>query len=141
MMDSVQKRQLAVFKNSCRVYQKECERSLKLQFLYPDLKEMVQIDEHGEIHETAPVFLSGYSVDPMIIKEYEFILYDIWFVEDQMNTIEKYCGTEAKEICSDLFVKQQTQEICAHDHGMTRDQLQHHLNQWLQQSFGAQRDE
>ncbi|WP_105303420.1 hypothetical protein [Anaerolactibacter massiliensis] len=137
MMNSVQKRRLAVFKNSCRVYQKEQERSLKLSFLYPDLKEMVQIDEHGEIHETSPVFLGSYSVDPLMIKEYEFILYDIWFVEDQMNTIEKSCGTEAKQICTELFVKQQTQEICAQDHGMTRDQLQHHLNQWIQQSFGA----
>lgn len=140
-MNSVEKRKFAIFRNSCKVYETELERSQKLLFLYPDLIKFVQITETGKIKEKLPVFLVDLTIDPLIIKEYELIQMDILFVDQYLNKIEKLCGSQAKEISIQLFVKQETQEICARDHGMTRDQLQYRMNKWVSQIFGENNNE
>lgn len=136
-MNSVEKRKLAIFKSSCRVYEKELERSQKLLLLYPDLKKMVEINSNGEILEKCPVFLNDFTVDPLIVKEYELVQFDIWFVENNLGRIEKLCGSEARTVCFELFVQQETQEACASDHGLTRDQLQYRLSKWMGSVFGG----
>ncbi len=64
-----------------------------------------------------------------------FVKEDMQFVEQTLDEIKEKCGTAARLVVYLLYVENRTQENVAGEFRITRRQLQHSLNRWMNTVF------
>lgn len=101
-------------------------------------------DRAGMFRSSARLYLSNKKT----YKEYQtgkvkepddrflgFIKEDMQFVEKTLDEIKEKCGTAARLVVYLLYVENRTQENVAGEFRITRRQLQHSLNRWMNTVF------